>query len=158
MEELKTWADVVLFDYGFKYRTGFRSIEVAASIQNFGPTMTFAKDESSAPLSLRVGIAADILGQDALLFSSQDNRLGIVFELFQPNDYAQQAHIGLEYEFMNMVALRTGYKFNYDADGFTAGGGVKQKFGSMRLSLDYSFGALSYSLGNVHRISLGVGF
>lgn len=157
-EEVKTWANTVLFDFGIRYVTGFRTIEIAASMQNFGPSITYAKETNNNPMSLRVGIAADFLGTDALLFSDDDNRLGVAFELFQPNDYTQQTHLGVEYEFAKIIALRVGYKFNYDADGFTAGGGVKHNLGTMRLSLDYSFGALSYHLGNVHRISLGVGY
>jgi hypothetical protein len=156
--DVNTWANGVLFDFGLHYKTNFHSIEIGASVQNFGPSLKYAIDANPAPLALRVGIAADIIGRDALLGSSEDSRLGLAFDLFQPNDYEQQYHAGMEYEFSQMVALRVGYKFNYDADGFTAGMGVKQTVGAVRLSVDYSYGALSYNLGNVHRISLGVGF
>ncbi len=156
--KVKTWGNVFLFDYGIHYNTGYRTIEVGASIQNFGPNVTYADEDHPVPMALRVGIAADILGTNALLFQSDNSRLGIEFDLFQPNDYDQQYHLGAEFEFAHIISVRTGYKFNYDADGFTAGLGLKQKLGSARFSFDYSFGSLSYHLGNVHRISLGVGF
>ena len=156
--DAKTWANGLMFDFGIWYNTGFRSVKLAASVQNFGPSVKYASEENSIPLALRVGIAADVLGTDALLMPSESNRLGIAFDLFQPNDYAQQAHLGMEYEFNNMIALRMGYKFNYDADGFTAGLGVHQPVGSMNIFVDYSYGSLSYSLGSVHRISVGAGF
>jgi len=156
--EANTWANTVMFDFGIWYNTGYHTVRIGASVQNFGPNVTYATEASPIPLGLRVGIAADVMGPDALLMSDENNRVGIAFELFQPNDYTQQAHIGMEYEFSGIAALRAGYKFNYDADGFTAGAGVHQDFGGTRLSVDYSYGAMAYNLGNVHRISIGAGF
>lgn len=156
--DAETWANGLMFDFGLQYITGYRTIRLAASVQNFGPSVKYASESNSIPLALRCGVAADLIGNDALLATSENSRLGLAYDLFQPNDYEQQMHMGLEYEFSEMVALRVGYKFNYDADGFTAGAGVKHTFGAMKLSFDYSFGSLSYNLGNVHRISLGVGF
>lgn len=155
---VNTWANGLIFDFGLNYNTGFHTVRLAASMQNFGADVRYGSETSPVPISLRVGIAADVVGNDALLLPSEDNRLTMEFDIFQPNDYAQQAHLGMEYEFAGVVALRTGYKFNYDADGFTAGVGVQQTYSQMRFSFDYSYGALSYNLGSVHRISLGVAF
>ena len=156
--DAKTWANGLNFDFGIWYNTGFRSIRLAASVQNFGANVEYAVESNPLPLALRVGVAANVIGTDALLLSSENNRLGVAFDLFQPNDYAQQAHVGMEYEFNDMVALRMGYKFNYDADGFTAGVGVHQPVGDMNISVDYSYGSLNYNLGSAHRISVGAGF
>lgn len=156
--DAKTWANGIMFDFGIRYNTGFRSIRLGASVQNFGPNVTYADEDNSIPLALRVGIAADVIGADPLLMPMEDNRLTVAFDLFQPNDYTQQAHIGMEYEFSEMIALRGGYKFNYDADGLTAGVGFRQNLSGTRVCVDYSYGALDYSLGGVHRISIGAGF
>jgi hypothetical protein len=155
---VNTWGKGLIFDFGLNYYTGFHTVRIAASMQNFGADVQYASERSPMPLALRVGIAADLMGDNALLISTEESRLGVAFDLFQPNDYGQQAHLGVEYVVASTVALRAGYKFNYDADGFTAGGGIKQTLGSMKLSFDYSFAALQHNLGNVHRISLGVGF
>ncbi len=155
---VNTWANGLLFDFGLHYNTGFRSVEIAAAVQNFGANIQFAVDANPAPLALRVGIAANIIGKNALLMIDDASRLGIAFDLFQPNDFTQQYHLGLEYEYSQMIALRAGYKINYDADGFTAGVGVHQSFGKMSLTFDYSYGSMNYNLGNVQRISVGVGF
>lgn len=154
-ENVKTWANGLLFDFGIRYDTGFRSIQIAASVQNFGANVKYAKETNPVPLLFRFGIAANVIGTDALLFTDEDNRLTTAFDLFQPNDYAQQAHFGLEYEFAGMFALRAGYKLNYDYEGLTVGGGVKHAFGSVNLGLDYSYGSIGTYLGNVQRISLG---
>jgi hypothetical protein len=154
-EEVNTWADGVLFDFGVRYKTGYRSVQLAAVVQNFGANLKYAKESSPAPLLFRLGVAANLIGDDALFFNLPNNRLGMEFDLFQPNDYDQQAHIGLEYEFAKMFALRGGYKFNYDYEGLTVGGGVKFTFGSVGLAFDYSYGSIGTYLGNVQRISLG---
>lgn len=157
-ETVKTWADALLFDLGIRYNTGYQSIQVAASVQNFGANAKYAKESSPVPLLFRFGIAVDLIGATALLLSDEtDNRLGVAFDLFQPNDYAQQAHLGVEYEFAGTVALRAGYKFNYDYEGLTLGGGIKHTIGSVKLSFDYSYGSIGTYLGSVQRISLGAG-
>lgn len=155
---VNTWGNGLIFDFGLNYNTGFRTVRIAASMQNFGANVRYASEASPVPMALRVGIAGDLIGNNALLAESEESRLGIAFDLFQPNDYAQQAHVGMEYVYAGSVALRAGYKFNYDADGFTAGVGFQQSVAQLRMSFDYSYGALNYNLGNVHRISLGVGF
>lgn len=155
---VNTWGNGLIFDFGLSYNTGFRTVRLAASMQNFGADVRFASERSPVPLALRVGVAADLIGDNALLLPSGDSRVGVAFDLFQPNDYAQQAHVGVEYVYAGTVAVRAGYKFNYDADGFTAGIGIQQPLLQTKVSFDYSYGALHYNLGNVHRISLGVGF
>ena len=156
-EEVKTWANGVMFDFGIHYNTGFHSVQIGASVQNFGGNVTYAKESSPVPLLFRWGIAADLLGKDALLASSDDYRIGLAFDLYQPNDYGQQEHVGVEYEYAGVFALRCGYKFNYDYQGLTVGGGVRQSIGGVQLSVDYSYGSMGTYLGSVHRISLGAG-
>jgi regulation of enolase protein 1 (concanavalin A-like superfamily) len=156
LEEVNTFANGLMFDFGMRYNTGFRSIQVAASVQNFGAPVRYAKEAFPVPMEFRFGIAADLMGNNALLVSQEDSRLGVAVDLFQPNDYTQQEHVGIEYEYAGTIALRAGYKFNYDTEGFTAGGGVKQSLGGIGISVDYSYGSLGTYLGNVHRISLGV--
>ncbi len=154
-EDVKTWGEGVLFDFGIRYNTGFRSVEIAASVQNFGADIKYAKEASAAPLLFRFGIAGNLVGPQALLFEQDDNRVTVAFDLFQPNDYTQQAHAGIEYEFANTFALRGGYKFNYDSEGLTLGVGFKHTIGPVALSLDYSYGSIGTYLGNAQRISLG---
>lgn len=153
---VKTWANGFLFDFGLHYNTGFRSVKIAASMQNFGANVRYALESNPVPLSLRVGVAADLIGSDALLSEDEDLRLGVAFDLFQPNDYAQQAHAGVELEYGGALALRLGNKFGYDADGFTMGLGVRQPLAGVGFSFDYSFASLRYQLGSVHRLSMGV--
>jgi hypothetical protein len=156
-EEVDTWANGLLFDFGIRYNTGYRSIHIGSSVQNFGADVKYAKESNPVPLLFRFGIGADLIGPDGLLRSgSEENRLSAAFDIFHPNDYAQQIHAGVEYEFVGSFALRGGYKFNYDFDGLTLGAGVKHALEGVRLSADYSYGAMGIYLGNVQRISLGI--
>jgi hypothetical protein len=156
-QDVNTWGSGFLFDFGMYYDTGFKTLRVAIAVQNFGPEIKYAKESSPVPLQFRWGIAADLVGPDALLLSDEKSRVGVAFDLFQPNDYAQQIHCGVEDEFAGMFALRTGYKFNYDSEGLTVGAGIKQTLGSVKLILDYSYGSVGNYLGDVHRISVGAG-
>jgi hypothetical protein len=152
----KTYTGAFLFDFGMRYNTGFKSIQVGAAIQNFGPDFVYAVEKQHAPMVFRVGIAADFIGPDALFLVTTNDRLGIAFDLFQPNDYEQQMHLGVEYQFAKIVSLRAGYKFNYDSEGLTFGVGLIQNLGGTNWRLDYSYGSLGTYLGESHRISLGV--
>ncbi len=157
LEEVDTWANGLLFDFGIRYNTGYRSIHIGSAVQNFGADVKYAKESNPVPLLFRFGIGADIIGPAGLLRSgSEENRLSAAFDIFHPNDYAQQIHAGVEYEFASSFALRGGYKFNYDFDGLTLGAGVKHALEGVRLSADYSYGAMGTYLGNVQRISLGI--
>ena len=156
-EEVKTWADGVMFDFGLRYETGFRSVAIGASVQNFGANVTYAKESHPLPMMFRWGIAGNLLGDDALFGIDETNRIGLAFELFQPNDYSQQVHVGAEYEYGKIFSVRAGYKFNYDSESFTFGAGLKQVMSSVRVTVDYAYGSLGEYLGSVHRISVGAG-
>lgn len=156
-EDVDTYASGFLFDFGIRYITGYRSIEIGAAVQNFGPDVTYAVESYPVPLMFRVGIASDIVGPDGLLMTgSAQNRLRAAVDLFHPNDYAQQIHAGLEYDFQGIFAIRGGYKFFYDSDGLTLGAGLTPTFRDLRLSVDYSYGSMGTYLGHVQRVSLGV--
>lgn len=154
-EKVNTWGQGLLFDFGMRYNTGFKTIQLAIVVQNFGADIKYAKEASPVPLQFRWGASADLIGADAILGDVKNNRLTFAFDLFQPNDYEQQEHVGLEYQFAQVFSLRGGYKFNYDSEGFTAGCGITQPVGSVKLIFDYSYGSVSNYLGDVHRISLG---
>ncbi len=156
-QTVDTYGNALLFDFGLRYDSGFRSVQIAAAVQNFGAQIKYATQSSPAPLLFRVGIAANLIGSNSLLLADETNRVGIAFDIFQPNDYTQQQHFGIEYEYAGVFALRAGYKFNYDTQGFTAGGGIRETIGGMRLSLDYSYGVIGMFLGDVHRITIGAG-
>lgn len=157
---VNTYGQAFLFDVGIHYNTGFHTVQVGIAVQNFGPEIKYAVDKNSAPMLFRVGVAADLLGENSLLLEDKNSRLGLSFDLYQSNDYDQQQHLGIEYAYAKTIALRAGYKFNYDIEGMTFGGGARTTIGSMSVTFDYSYGSADSDVGtfgNIHRISLGVG-
>ncbi len=158
VRSVKTYADVVLFDFGMLYNTGYRSVQVGVAVQNFGPQVTFVDKAHPAPLAFRIGISGNLFGKEGLFFTDDVNRLTLAYDLFQPNDYLQQMHIGAEYSFSEFIALRGGYKVDYDSEGLTYGFGINSALSGWPVSIDYSYGKMNEFLNNVHRISLGVQF
>jgi len=158
-QTVNTFGDVILFDVGMRYNTGYRTLQVAAAVQNFGPTIEYAtkSDKTPAPMMFRVGIAGDILGSNSLLYNTEGSRLGVAMDLFHANDVGQHIHFGMEYEYASTISLRIGYKTNYETEGFTFGAGVHQMISTIHVSFDYSYGSTTLVVGNIHRISLGVG-
>lgn len=156
-EEVNTWANGFLFDFGIRYNTGYRSLYLGSVVQNFGADVKYAKESNPVPLLFRFGVGADIIGSEGVLVTgSEENRLSMAYDIFHPNDYAQQMHLGVEYEYDSMFALRAGYKFNYDFDGLTLGVGIRQAIEGLKLAVDYSYGDMGTYLGNVQRFSLGI--
>lgn len=157
IEKINTWADGLLFDFGIRYDTGFRSLYIGSAVQNFGADVKYAKEYNPVPLLFRFGAGANIIGSNGLFISGEnDNRMSFAADIFHPNDYEQQVHVGFEYEYGNMFALRSGYKFNYDYDGLTLGAGLKHNMEGYKLTLDYSYGDMGTYLENVQRFSFGV--
>ena len=150
-----TQAGVALFDIGIQYQTGFRSLAIGMAVQNFGPEVAYVDEGFSAPLTFRLGAAGELVGPAGIVQQNAQNRVTLAYDLMQPNDYDQQMQFGLEYTFADLVSLRTGYKLNYDVEGFTFGAGVNADLSPVRLGVDYSYGGMGEYLDAVHRITLG---
>ena len=150
-----TSAGALLFDVGMQYETGFRSLDIGMSVQNFGPEVAYVDEGFAAPLTFRIGAAGDLVGPAGIVRQDDQNKVTLAYDLVQPNDYDQQMQFGLEYTFADVVSLRTGYKLNYDVESFTFGGGVQADLDPVRLAVDYSYGGMGEFLDGVHRITLG---
>ena len=82
----------------------------------------------------------------------------IAAEAKHPNDNVQQLSLGSEYLWNSMVALRAGYKFKYEEEGVTLGGGViLGPTKSTALVIDYAWSDFG-NLDSVHRFSFGIRF
>lgn len=143
---------VLMWDMGILYNTEFKTIQIAATMRNFGPQVKYFEYDYPLPQTMNIGISANILGQESLLFTSQAHQILVAFDLVQPRDYAQQYNVGLEYNFQNIIALRTGYKINYDTEGLTLGAGCKFK----NFGFDYAYNNYGEYLEGVHRFSLSI--
>ena len=149
-EENKT--NVIAFDFGIIYKTGFKSLDFGMDIRNFSREVTYKKESFQLPLVFKIGISMNIL--DLMPNINPDlHSFLLTAEASHPRDYPEQLSIGGEYTFMKLISLRVGYIAPTDVEGVSAGVGIKHSFSDFNFSLDYSF--TSYQVfNNVHRISV----
>ncbi len=148
-------------DFGIFFRTGFRSLTLSMVARNFGPDTEFTgftelyglPQSVRMPLDFRLGISYDFIEKAY----DSDHRLSGYLEGVHPNDASERIHIALEYSFLDVFLLRGGYKFNYDEQGFTMGGGLNFNMRGITGRIDYAY--LDYGrLSSVHLFTVGFGF
>ncbi|RKX30244.1 MAG: hypothetical protein DRP46_05845 [Candidatus Zixiibacteriota bacterium] len=138
-------------DVGTCYNSGYRNFKIGMVISNFGPDMKFIKDEFPLPMNFKFGASIDAVDSD-------NHLIMLAAEGSHPGDNEEKYNVGIEYWFQDKFSLRVGERFNYDSDGFTAGGGLVLPIGEeFDLSVDYAYQEFGF-LNEVHRFSLGLVF
>lgn len=138
-------------DIGTNYDTGFRNFTIAMVITNFGPDLRMIADDYPLPINFKFGASINVVDGD-------DHILTFAAEGSHPSDNLEKYNAGLEYNFKDFVVLRGGGRFNYDVDGFTAGGGIRVPFGEESdLRFDYAYQDFGI-LTEVHRFSMSIAF
>ncbi len=151
------------FDVGTYYDTGFNGIRLAMAAQNFGRSVKFLDDSDreegyDIPLAFRIGLSADIIrGDNAFLNLGDDHRLTVSLDALHSNDYAERMHVGAEYWFSGLIALRSGYRFNYEEGNWSAGIGLRHTVGNLGIRLDYAYTHFEF-LESPHRFSFSFTF
>ncbi len=104
-------------------------INIGLVIQNIGTKLKYFEKNNSIPLNVRLGVGyiRTIKKQDKLTIGVD----GIV----NLSEKCYYLNIGTEYNFLNIIALRIGYRIGYDLDAYTFGIGMEIK----RYQLNYSF-------------------
>jgi len=149
-ESVKNEVSGLVYNFGTMFYPGYKSLRLGMTIVNFSPEFKYEKYGFQLPLTFKVGAAMDIL---ELFGEYVDHSLVLDIEGIHPRDYTQRIHVGGEYWFKNMVAIRAGYKFNYDIESLTIGIGFK--IGGLKF--DYAYGDLEY-FNAVNRFAIGFNF
>ncbi len=124
---------------------GFR---LGAAIQGFGPALRFREIEDPAPLRYRLGVAHTAV-------VDRDFRLLTCLDFVIPRDNYNAFHVGSEWEYHELLALRVGYGRTLLEDGtpesdrFSYGAGLR--LGGYRF--DYAYSPKS-DFDPVHRFSV----
>lgn len=145
--------NVIVYDFGMLYRTGFHSLNFGVSVRNFSKEVKYQEEEFQLPLLFKIGLSmnvADLMDVDREMHSFM-----VSAEATHPRDYPEQINVGGEYIIMKTLAVRGGYMFNNDEYGYTIGLGVQQKISGVKIGVDYSyvpFGVFS----EVQRISFQI--
>jgi hypothetical protein len=144
----KNIADVISFDMGTIYDTGFKTLKFGMSVRNFSEEIKFEEEGFQLPLTFKIGISLEPL--KALDMYEENHEVLLVIDAVHPRSYPEYLNLGVEYSLMKMFKLRSGYISNQEEYGFTAGFGLQQ-YG---FSLDYAYTPFGV-FDNVHRFSLG---
>jgi hypothetical protein len=139
------------FDFGAYYKVGFKDLVIGVAFQNYSSDMKYWTEVFQLPLVLRMGMAMDL----AKVFwtDQSDFEINTTFDVLHPIDYTERLHVGTELVYRKMVALRAGYKFNYDVEDFSFGLGVKFNLQGYEGSFDYSYTHANY-FDSINRLSL----
>jgi hypothetical protein len=163
-EKLFTYSsDAFAFDVGTYYDTGFKGFKFGMSFQNFGGTVKFMEQGAQEagydlPLLFRLGMCVNVLSAtNGLLSAGEGHTFLLAFEALNSNDYGDRYHLGGEYLFMDLLALRAGYRFNYAEGQLSLGLGVKATLGGLGVRVDYSYVKYEF-LDSPHRVTLSVTF
>lgn len=141
-------ASGLAFDAGIYHVSRIRGVKLAATVANLGTPMKFDTEEYALPRYARLGASFE------REVSEIDGRVLLTFDALFPNDDGVREHIGGEYSYRRMFALRAGYKVGYDSQGATFGFGVVYH----DIGLDYAFLPVSNDLGDSHRFGLNFSF
>lgn len=147
---VKTAAQLI-YDFGVLYNTGYKSLKLGAMLNHFGPEVKFFDESYPLPQTFSIGISGNLVGpDDGLLFNNNNHRFFVAYDLLQTRDHSQQQHFGIEYLLKNILAIRGGYKFNYDEEAWTFGFGVYVG----KNHLDYAYNDFGKYLNSVHRFTV----
>lgn len=164
------------FDFGTMLYTGFRSLRLGMNISNMGPELKFTGPDLTVPydplggngsnnaigaelkttpydlpLTFRFGAAYDFEFANNSMFT-------VATEMKHPTDQNQQGSLGFEYAYAEKFFLRSGYKFNYDEEGLTLGGGLSTNISNgTKVHIDYAWQDFG-RLNSTNRFSVGFTF
>lgn len=148
-----------MVDVGTLYYTGIQTLRLSMVGKNFGPDAQFARYSERigapavqvpTPMIFQFGAAMDVLEGG----SDNPHLWTLAAEFTRPNDGAEKVHMGTEYTYMDLITFRGGYRFNYDEQGLTLGGGLRLHTGSYGLLVNYAYLAFG-RLTHVHMFSVG---
>jgi hypothetical protein len=148
-------------DFGLFFETGFRSLKLSMVARNFGPDAEFTgftelygiPQSVRMPLDFRLGMSYEFIE----ITDDSPHHLTGYLEGSHPNDSRERVHAALEYTMMGVFSVRGGYKFNYDEQGLTLGGGVNFVMGNIGGRVDYAY--MDYGLlSTVHMFTVGFRF
>ncbi len=133
------------YDLGLHYPNVFRNFDVGFSVRNLGSVNKLRNEETKLPVDIRLG------GAYHYQLESINSELTAITG-FQKYSAADDSHIhlGAEFIYNGLIALRAGYVSGYVAKDISAGLGINWN----NINFDYAFTNFTYNLGSAHTISL----
>jgi hypothetical protein len=133
-------------DLGTTWVPPIHNSKLSFAVRNLGISNKTDEENVKLPLSL-----------DLDLYKGMDlgaQHLGFEASLVKALDSDLRLALATELRLMNSLYLRAGYKLNTDAEGLTAGLGIKLA----RFGIDYGFAAFNEGLDDIHSFGLSYHF
>ena len=156
----------VLFDVGTYFETGFTSLRLSMTLRNLGQDQSVGSGGSSnvslhgvstatyvMPMVYTIGVGMEVVGQkgDPMYLTLSAENLFVT-------DWKDRYHLGAELVINNAIALRSGYKSQYDIGNFSAGLGIKHDLGDKTFTVDASYTHVGERLNNPFMVTVGGAF
>ncbi len=141
------------FNVGSWFKTGFKSTRLAMSLRNLSKDITIDEQPFFVPSVFSIGGAMEIYGEQG-----DPSYATLSSEALFVTDFGTRVHVGAELWLANVLALRGGYKFNYDAESFSLGAGIKWELDDRMFTVDVSYTNFGDLLNEPIRISVGGAF
>ena len=148
--------NVVAYDFGLIYKTGFKSLAFGMSVRNFSTEIQYEKEQFQLPLTFKIGISMnmfDIPVDFIQNIDKENHQFNVAIDAVHYRDYPEQLCIGGEYTFMKTVSFRAGVSFPNDEKSYTLGVGLKQNFSGYGIAVDYAYAPFGI-FDPVHRFSV----
>lgn len=140
---------------GTTFHTGFKSLRMGMGFYNLGKDLRILAIDYQLPVMFKFAFAMEILGKQG-----GDTYLTVTGENQYATDFAEpQYRLGGELWFKNSLALRGGYKFNYDLETYSLGAGVKfHPVKRSEVRADFAYSNFGYKFDAPLRFSLSGSF
>ncbi len=162
-EQLANYSSgTVAADVSFIYKTDYKDLQFAVMVQNFGGNSALNGEGLKSDFNRLNPISPDdygiptvfSLGASAVPWKKENQSLLISAQLNHPTDNSENYRIGLEYEYLELLFLRAGYKLNVNGQPFpTFGFGLRHRVGGHPLQLNYAANPTEF-LGLLHTVGL----
>jgi hypothetical protein len=141
------------FDFGTIFYPGWKSFGFGISVRNFGAELEYEQESFEMPLTFTIGVSMNLLE----LTPIENQKFLFSVDAEHPRDYTERLRFGAEYIFMDLFALRAGYKTNHDIEGFFGGFGVDVGLSGVGARIDYAYSDIQF-FDAVHRFTIGLSY
>lgn len=146
-------AEVVAFDFGILYRTGFKSLNFGMAVRNFSKEVQYEKEGFQLPLTFRIGLSMNVL--DFLNQEKPDHAVLVTFDAEHPRDFAEMVRLGVEYTLQDFLSFRVGYISPQDENKMSYGIGFHRKADGQTMGIGFDYAYTPFGIfGQVHRVNL----
>jgi len=131
-------ANVLAYDFGVHYKTGWKSLELGFAFKNLSQEVKFDTENSEIPLTFRMGMSMDMI--DLTSLNKDYHSFILSLNANRPRDFDEQIILGIDYTFYKRISFRGGYLLPAEEQGVSFGVGFHQPIkNGIGINVDYSY-------------------